>query len=191
MPPLLQERRASTPTMRGMAVSPQQKLQGDIADFGPLVSPASSSSERPAGADRVTPPARNLKERRGLKLSVDTAKKSRELGHTNPVSPVKEEPPEICGDERPAHGEAPECERSSSKPPSCTTPVDDALPPEPMSALLRRRQEDWNTGMVCATNSKKVAGLTVGGSKVFSVHDDQDCPQSPKRIRKKSEEQYA
>jgi len=70
--------------------------------------------------------------------------------------------------------------------------ISEASCPEPMSALLRRRNdEEWNVSpaMTSTKSGKKIDALNVSVSKVFSMvggglDEDMDCPASPKRIGK-------
>jgi len=132
--------------------------------------------------------AGGLMGRRGLALSISTEKKTvpggRPGGVQQVVSPVKEEP-------TPKQEEA---------------PARDPFGDEPMSALLRRRAEDWSThsqsrtslgpaAVAAAQESEGGSGsgggpgpsaatlrdLRVDAQKVFAM---EDCPASPKRVMK-------
>eukprot|EP00931_Biecheleriopsis_adriatica_P006645 TRINITY_DN108019_c0_g1_i1.p1 TRINITY_DN108019_c0_g1~~TRINITY_DN108019_c0_g1_i1.p1 ORF type:complete len:243 (+),score=56.49 TRINITY_DN108019_c0_g1_i1:31-759(+) len=113
--------------------------------------------------DGVLSPSSNFAQRRGLKLAIET----------NPSRTPLQKGPEVLPDAPGAGGakaEAPQV--------------------EPMSALLRRRTEDWSVASVASPVAQSVplgttsqAGLKVQASKVFSMfEDDEDCPASPKRI---------
>uniref|UniRef100_A0A7S0F826 Uncharacterized protein n=1 Tax=Pyrodinium bahamense TaxID=73915 RepID=A0A7S0F826_9DINO len=161
------EERQRTPPLRGMAPDVMSKVAGDTASFNmPTPTGGSSSSTDPS----VSPAGGKLKERRGLKLSIETpSRNATRLSPTEVISPVQEEPEEL-----PTRQARTGAGGSS----------DDSVAAEPMSALLRRRKEDWSVDKIITkteNNSTRTGSLNVKPEKVFSMLDDTDCPTSPKR----------
>mmetsp|Transcript_28232 Transcript_28232/g.63949 ORF Transcript_28232/g.63949 Transcript_28232/m.63949 type:complete len:251 (+) Transcript_28232:138-890(+) len=160
------EERRGTPPLRGMAPDVQAKVPGDAAALRPALPSGASSSTDPS-----TSPGSKLKERRGLKLSIETAKQ-RPPGMVESVPEQKVV--ESAGDEA-----LPDPARRAGF-------ISEGLPPEPMSALLRRRSEDWSLPGVNDALSPggrdRIGNLKVAPNKVFSLGDSDDCPASPKRI---------
>lgn len=158
------------------------RLQGELERRPPALQTSSSSASPSCSAPEKEPctiasptNSTGLMGRRGLNLSgISMPQRSRmQTGSAvEVVSPVKEASPMI--------------EAAAEK-------DFDELPPEPMSALLRRRSgsDDWLIeGGPVTKKTTSVAGeqgdirnLRVGTQKVFSmVGDAEDCPASPKRV---------
>jgi len=169
------------PALRGMAPGVVEKAPGDNAVFATAnrTSNSSSSSTEPPG---VTSPGTSptgmsrLKERRGLKLSIETNNQGRsKLTKESVVSPVREEAEET-EIRREVSTEVVRRESSSNI---------NHEGSEPMSALLRRRAEDWTPIRMPAADSSantgKIGNLRVAADKVESLGED--CPMSPKRAR--------
>mmetsp|Transcript_26759 Transcript_26759/g.84954 ORF Transcript_26759/g.84954 Transcript_26759/m.84954 type:complete len:257 (-) Transcript_26759:152-922(-) len=171
------DERRTTPPVRGMAPDVMGKVAGDTADARTPAS-ASGSSAEPA----ITSPGNRLKERRGLKLSIETPSRTRLKTDVSVISPLPEEVAHL------RHSREPGVPAAG---PAATTADD--LPVEPMSALLRRRSEDW--GPLPGAASGSAGGLAQNGpmrvraEKVFNMQED-DCPASPKRILRAREKSY-
>eukprot|EP00440_Ansanella_granifera_P018985 gb/GFBE01020631.1/.p1 GENE.gb/GFBE01020631.1/~~gb/GFBE01020631.1/.p1 ORF type:complete len:254 (+),score=52.38 gb/GFBE01020631.1/:1-762(+) len=148
--------------------------------------PAAVASSTPSGPSLAAVPEKapelaaatpNFAQRRGLKLAIET----------NPArTPLQTLQPKVVEELPPAPGAGGHSLPVVNKAVTDTGPV-----VEPMSALLRRRKEDWSVPVLQpAPVQQPVAAptpsgsLKVGTEKVFSMFDDPDCPLSPKRVRR-------
>jgi len=182
----LQRVRMQLDQQQGRAVS-------SSSAFASPASPASPSRMSPATSQEISPSSSvgthaAIAQRRGLKLNVET----------NPKRSPLTQPPKVVVQQA-VDGNAAALARAKSSP-----ALNEGDPSrEPMSALLRRRQEDW-TPLPDATNATgeepltpglgkgrkggrgslgsigSVSALQVSADKVFSMDD---CPASPKRVR--------
>ncbi|CAK9117565.1 unnamed protein product [Durusdinium trenchii] len=100
--------------------------------------------------------AKPIAQRRGLQLSIQTQSQPKVAFQTNKTEPLS---------------------RAKSSPALSGDGI------EPMSALLRRRKEDWTPIDADQSESR---GLSVSTDKVFSLLGE--CPASPKRVRHTSKE---
>lgn len=176
---------------------------GAQASAEPAVGKASSSPSNTGRPDEQKPVGGSggLMARRGMKLGIDTSAQNRRAAANNQggggggvlkevVSPVQEKPSEEAaamaaeGSQEMAVGH-----RGSN------------YVEEPMSALLRRRAEDWSVGgankekapapkeeepkVILMEPGASVKNLQVAPQKVFSLFED--CPASPKRILKRGQ----
>mmetsp|Transcript_86298 Transcript_86298/g.252462 ORF Transcript_86298/g.252462 Transcript_86298/m.252462 type:complete len:265 (-) Transcript_86298:248-1042(-) len=170
------EPRRSTP-VRGMAPDVLGKAAGQAASF-PIGGSSSSTdaTSQPTGnrlKDTTSQPMGNkLKDRRGLKLVIETPSRGgTRLGPADaPISPVTESKEEEESQGIPF--------RKTLTLPCQSDHKHDDFPPEPMSALLRRR-EDWSIKKDKGESPKQIGHLHVNSDKVFSMLDD--GPASPKR----------
>lgn len=163
-----------------------------VSSSSAFASPASPSRMSPATSQEISPSSSvgansAIAQRRGLKLNVET----------NPKRSPLTQPPKVVVQQA-VDGNAAALSRAKSSP-----ALNEGDPSrEPMSALLRRRQEDWTplpdttaTGEEPLTpglgkgrkgargslgSIGSVSALQVSADKVFSMDD---CPASPKRVR--------
>lgn len=175
------EERQREPPLRGMAPDVKSKAPGDAVSFH--LGGSSSSTDRTP--QDVTSPSSSckLKERRGLKLSIETpSRKGNAMTPSDtPISPVMESKEEDDAGRQPVA-----FRKVRSLPGQLPDNSDSDFPQEPMSALLRRRKEDWSTPVAAAVPADntpvRTGNLQVKADKVFSMMDLDDCPASPKRI---------
>jgi len=154
-----------------------------------LTREATQSSSMCSDSGSVSPSASGLKHRRGLTLSISTDKKSRAgsvepLSKPNGISRIREESPSTLVSPLSSHSTA-----LPGQPSSAIPSVLHQVPQEPMSALLRRRCEEWGVQPKVeeATDAARPLRLGVTTTKVQSLKDeDPDVPSSPKRERRKS-----
>eukprot|EP00930_Biecheleria_cincta_P031186 TRINITY_DN21645_c0_g1_i1.p1 TRINITY_DN21645_c0_g1~~TRINITY_DN21645_c0_g1_i1.p1 ORF type:complete len:247 (+),score=53.58 TRINITY_DN21645_c0_g1_i1:23-763(+) len=119
-------------------------------------------------------PSSNIAQRRGLKLAIDVGQNRKPAETEKKVIVMDEKIPDPSTTRHRQQNE------------------NEGLLVEPMSALLRRRAEDWSVQASPTAAGDKKLSLSVGGplrvnaEKVFSLFDDADCPASPKRKMKTS-----
>jgi len=169
------EERARTPPVRGMAQDVMSKTAHDAVSLTLGGSSSSTDTTSPVGGNK-------LKERRGLKLSIDTPLR-KNPATAKPFSPLKESPEE---EEQSQSGGTRKVASAPGLDAAQDAGLTDDFAEEPMSALLRRRSEDWTirhfaTDGHIDMNPGKVSNLTVRAEKVFSMMDE-GCA-SPKRIK--------
>lgn len=135
----------------------------------------SSKAASPKDENPVSPSGpSNIAQRRGLKLAVDVGQNRKSIEPEKKTIVMDEKVPDP----------------STNRP---RLPTDSEGPLiEPMSALLRRRTEDWSVLSSSTPAADKSLSISTGGplqvnpEKVFSMFDDADCPASPKRKMKTS-----
>mmetsp|Transcript_6244 Transcript_6244/g.14200 ORF Transcript_6244/g.14200 Transcript_6244/m.14200 type:complete len:268 (+) Transcript_6244:22-825(+) len=158
-----------------------------VSSSSAFASPSPSPTSPVSTSQEISPASSQsaIAQRRGLKLNVETNPKR---------TPLTTQPPKVSIQEPPgAIGDSGSLSRAKSSP-----ALDGGDPSkEPMSALLRRRKEDWTPQVAGVTGEEpltpglrgkaKVAqgsgALQVSADKVFSMDD---CPASPKRVRNPS-----
>lgn len=145
-----------------------QTLQKELQKVRAILDHRGSSPSQPISPQELSPTSSPSKsgvgvaQRRGLQLTVQTAKNPPKVAfqtdkETAPISRAKSSP-NMGGDGI-----------------------------EPMSALLRRRKEDWTPlNQIHQSEADGNKGLSVSTDKVFSLLGD--CPASPKRVRVGSKE---
>mmetsp|Transcript_40247 Transcript_40247/g.66375 ORF Transcript_40247/g.66375 Transcript_40247/m.66375 type:complete len:216 (+) Transcript_40247:39-686(+) len=139
-----------------------QALQKELQKVRAILDHRGSPPSQTISPQEISPtssPSKEVAQRRGLQLTVQTAKNPPKVAfqtdkETAPITRAKSSP-NMGGDGI-----------------------------EPMSALLRRRKEDWTPLSQAEAEGNK--GLSVSTDKVFSLLGD--CPASPKRVRMGSKE---